>query len=321
MPVLTSSAPMVSVIVPVFNTEAYLWQCLNSLSEQILQSIEVIVVIDASPDDSYQLVRKFSAQSSLAITLLNLKSNVGLAQARNIGIKHAQGRYLAFVDSDDFVAKAMYADLLQQALAQDADWVSCGFTKFSEQHVEQYQHREIIENTSVCNKLFKRQFVLQHALEFPVGEWFEDEIFSYMAEILATKVCHVEQPHYHYRHNPQGICRKPGADKQRLHARMCSIADFMQRIELANLTTVAAPLCLQMLCRHAFLQLRTDVSWSDLLCYWRFTRHLIDKYRLMNAFEPMAKDYFVASYIKWHKREWALWLLRLRAGKANYAVE
>ncbi|MDO6686300.1 MULTISPECIES: glycosyltransferase family 2 protein [unclassified Agarivorans] len=321
MSVILNRSPSVSIVVPVFNTEQYLLQCLESLAEQSLSSIEVIVVIDASPDNAYQLAKQFAEQSNLAMRIVNLTTNVGLAQARNIGMSHAKGQYLGFVDSDDYVDKQMYSHLFNQAVANNADWVSCGFSKFSAQGIEQYAHSNISENTSVCNKLFRRSFIHQHQICFPAGELFEDEIFSYMAELYAQTILHIENPYYFYRHNANGICRKPGADKSRLYARMCSIGDFMQRMEQSELLPSAAPLCLEMLCRHAYLQLRTQVSWFDLLCYWRFTQHLIEKYQLAQSIDLVKDNYFVSSFNKWQHREWALWLIRLRAGRANYAVE
>jgi glycosyltransferase involved in cell wall biosynthesis len=316
-----ASQVSVSVIVPVFNTEQYLLQCLSSLAKQHLRSLEVIVVIDASPDNAYQVATRFAQQSSLPIQIVNLEKNVGLAQARNIGMSHAKGQYLGFLDSDDYVDENMYQHMFNQACEQQADWVSCGFSKFSDHGVECYAHQNISENTSVCNKLFRRSFILQHQISFPRGELFEDEIFSYMAELFAETVVHIDPPYYFYRHNQQGICRRAGADKHRLYARMSSIGDFMQRMEQSELLPKAAPQCLEMLCRHAYLQLRTQVSWFDLLCYWRFTQHLIEKYQLNNGDVSVQDNYFVSSFSKWHSREWALWLIRIRAGRANYAVE
>ncbi|WP_221076817.1 glycosyltransferase family 2 protein [Agarivorans aestuarii] len=316
-----ASQVSVSVVVPVFNTEQYLWECLTSLENQQLSSLEVIVVIDASPDKAYQLATRFAQQSRLAIRIVKLDKNVGLAQARNIGMSHAKGQYLGFLDSDDYVDENMYQHLFNEACQQQADWVSCGFSKFSAHGVECYAHQNISENTSVCNKLFRREFIFEHQIVFPQGELFEDEIFSYMAELFADTVVHIEQAYYFYRHNSQGICRRAGADKHRLYARMSSIGDFMQRMEQSKLLPKAAPLCLEMLCRHAYLQLRTQVSWFDLLCYWRFTQHLIEKYQLNNSDSQTLDNYFVSSFSKWQSREWALWLIRIRAGRANYAVE
>ncbi|MGY5449691.1 glycosyltransferase family 2 protein [Agarivorans sp. MS3-6] len=321
MSIIENTQPDVSVVVPVFNTEQTLWQCLESLAEQSLRSIEVIVVIDASPDNAYLLAKRFAQQSSLAINIVRLTTNVGLAQARNIGMSHARGQYLGFLDSDDYLDSQMYLRLLNEAQQHSADWVSCGFSKFSDQGLECYAHNNISENTSVCNKLFNRSFINEHQIAFPAGELFEDEIFSYMAELFAKKIVHIDEPFYFYRHNLDGICRKPGADQTRLYARMCSIGDFMQRMEHCDLLPKAAPLCLEMLCRHAYLQLRTQVSWFDLLCYWRFTQHLIEKYDLSESYQQSKDNYFVSSFCKWQHREWALWLIRIRAGRANYAVE
>ena len=101
----------VSVIVPVYNVELYLEKCLLSLVNQTLQDIEIIVVNDGSRDHSQQIIEKFQQEHPQKIFAYT-KENGGLSDARNFGIDRAKGKYIGFVDSDDYIEKNMSNDFL-----------------------------------------------------------------------------------------------------------------------------------------------------------------------------------------------------------------
>lgn len=107
-------AKKVSVVVPVYNTEAFLVDCLDSLVNQTLDEIEIVVVNDGSPDGSQAIIDDYAARYPDKIVALS-KPNGGLGSARNAGIARATGRYIGFVDSDDFVEPDMYQHLYEEA--------------------------------------------------------------------------------------------------------------------------------------------------------------------------------------------------------------
>ena len=115
----------VSIIVPVYNVEKYLKRCINSLINQTLQDIEIIVVDDGSTDNSGQIIKEYQEKNS------NIKyykkENGGLSDARNYGMKYAPSEYIAFLDSDDFVDKTMYEKMYNKAIEENADYVECDF--------------------------------------------------------------------------------------------------------------------------------------------------------------------------------------------------
>ena len=100
----------VSVIVPVYNVEAYLETCLEALVKQSLKEMEIIVVNDGTQDDSQKIIDRYAKQYPDRIKAYQ-KENGGLSSARNYGIERAQGAYLAFADSDDTVSETMYATM------------------------------------------------------------------------------------------------------------------------------------------------------------------------------------------------------------------
>ena len=113
----------VSVIVPVYNSRDYLERCLESLVNQTLPDIEIVVVNDGSPDDSQTIIDRYAEAYPDKIVSLS-KENGGLSDARNFGIARATGEYIGFVDSDDFVDLDMYERLYDKAASTDSDIVT-----------------------------------------------------------------------------------------------------------------------------------------------------------------------------------------------------
>ena len=112
--------PKVSIIVPVYNVSAFLPRCLDSLVNQTLKDIEIIVVNDGSTDESQAIIDTYSANYPHIIKAFK-KQNGGLSDARNFGIKRATGDFLGFVDSDDFVDITMFEKLYHKAYETDSD--------------------------------------------------------------------------------------------------------------------------------------------------------------------------------------------------------
>ena len=116
----------VSVIVPVYNVEAYLERCLDSLVKQTLEEMEIIVVNDGTKDNSQAIIDRYAAAYPQKVISL-IKENGGLSDARNYGIPYAHGEYIGFVDSDDYLNVTMYQKLYDRAAETDSDIVVCGY--------------------------------------------------------------------------------------------------------------------------------------------------------------------------------------------------
>ena len=113
----------VSIIVPVYNVEKYIEKCLKSLVNQTLKDIEIIIVNDGTKDNSQRIVDKYTKKYDFVKSYI--KENGGLSSARNYGLKYANGEYIAFVDSDDYVDKDMYEIMYNKAKSNDFDVVVC----------------------------------------------------------------------------------------------------------------------------------------------------------------------------------------------------
>ena len=133
--------PKVSIIVPVYNAEKYLERCVNSLRNQTLKDIEIIVVNDGTKDDSIKLIEENFNDNRIKI--FN-KENGGLASARNFGIKKAKGEYLFFVDSDDFIETDCLLDMYNVAKKNKTDLVICDYYKYFENGISRTRAAEAL---------------------------------------------------------------------------------------------------------------------------------------------------------------------------------
>ena len=157
--------PKVSIIVPIYNVEKYLDRCMNSLVNQTLKDIEIIMVDDGSPDNCPKMCDEWAKKDS-RIKVVH-KKNGGLGYARNSGLDVATGEYVAFVDSDDFVKTEMYGQLYDQVEKTKADTIYCGFYKYwSADNIKEFKN---VQRTTI----FEGDGVTELALDFvgsPVNE-------------------------------------------------------------------------------------------------------------------------------------------------------
>lgn len=173
----------VSVIVPVYNVEPYLEKCLESLINQTLEEIEVIVVDDGSTDGSAGIIEEFAKKSSKIRSLT--KVNGGLSDARNYGMKYAAGEYIGFIDSDDFVDLEMYEKLYEKAKEEDSDIVECNlhhtFADYEDTEIGEKitdKKKMLMDGRSVVwNKIYKREWLETTEIRFPKGLIYEDVDF------------------------------------------------------------------------------------------------------------------------------------------------
>lgn len=208
-----------SIIVPVYNVEKYLRQCLESLVRQTVENYEVIVVNDGSPDNSQAIIDEFAAGYPDIIRPL-VKENGGLSDARNYGLARAEGEYIAFVDSDDFVSPEMFGDLLRRAEEKDADVVACMFMSVWDdgrydynqspkgytwgQSIKECPQQLILVKSYAWNKIYRRELFERSGLLFPVGQCFEDSAMVYNLLSYANRIEYVPVPYYFYRRERPG---------------------------------------------------------------------------------------------------------------------
>ena len=195
----------VSIIVPFYNVENYIEKCLQSLVNQTLEDIEILLVNDGSQDGTEVIAKQFVEKYPNKITYLE-KENGGLSDARNYAIPYAKGEYIAFLDSDDYVETNMYEEMYNKAKKENLDYVECDFLweypdKILVSKGKQYNNiKEMFMYTRVVawNKLIKREIINNNNLEFPKGYRYEDVEFFYKLLPHIKSYGIVQKPFVHY---------------------------------------------------------------------------------------------------------------------------
>lgn len=201
--------PLVSVIIPVYQVEKTLPKCVNSILQQTFDRFEVILVDDGSPDESGSICNKFSKLDKRVVVIH--QKNQGVSAARNNGISNARGKYILFIDSDDYVE----SDYIEKLYDNRTDFTSCGivkenekgdflssveYTPYAESKVIDYEYLyKCSEIYSPYCKLFLSSIIKSHSIRFPVGiHWGEDGMFvaDYLEYIHSVK--YLDYVGYHY---------------------------------------------------------------------------------------------------------------------------
>ena len=222
----TCNHDLISFVIPVYNVESYLEECLESLVSQTYPNYEIIIVNDASTDGSYAIAKRY-AEKYPYIRIVSHDRNRGLAAARNTGIGSARGTYIAFVDSDDYVSPNYLDGLYANISTNGADISICGRyfvfetqtgTKLIEDAREAFSRRRLSNleglralnsyrafDMSMCSKLIKHE--LFNGIEFPEGKLCEDYFTCHQIIFKATCIYYNPTPLYYYRQRPGSISR------------------------------------------------------------------------------------------------------------------
>ena len=210
--------PLVSVVVPVYNVEKYLRQCLESIINQTYKRLEILVVDDGSTDGSAALCDEYLSRDE-RVQVFHV-TNQGLSAARNYAIDRAKGKFLAFVDSDDWLEEKAIQILVDTARTMNADVVSCRFfqeyvnkTEESSGTREPFtaQGEDILKavvigckiSNDVWNKLYKAE--LFSSIRYPVGRVYEDLATTYQLLQKADRLTHIPDCLIHYRNRKNSI--------------------------------------------------------------------------------------------------------------------
>ena len=207
-----------SVIVPVYNVEKYLKECVDSLLSQTRMPDEIILVDDGSIDSSGTICDEYAGKNEF-IKVIH-KKNGGLSSARNAAIDIVLGNVLSFVDSDDWVEPRMFEILLNNMSKYDADMSECGFCNQYEGHhvikstevpsqyeIEIFHGKDVLKafhaDFSAWNKIYRSS--LFKDIRYPVGKLYEDARTTYKLAYLAKTATRIKLPLYNYRHRAQSI--------------------------------------------------------------------------------------------------------------------
>ncbi|MCR5670834.1 MAG: glycosyltransferase [Butyrivibrio sp.] len=234
--------PLISVIVPVYNVEPYLMECLDSILGQSFSSFELIIVDDGSTDGSPMICDTYK-NTDERIKVIH-KENGGLSSARNAGLDIALGEYVCFIDSDDRIAPDFLEKLLDRINEKAADIAFCDVdfsrmkgacekdvdvlnltSKNAREWLYDHNSREYVLMVITCNKLFRR--ALFEDLRYPEGRLHEDEFMIWPLLNRAKRIVYISEKLYLYRDNEAGIT----SGSNRLNVRHLDVIDaYEERI-------------------------------------------------------------------------------------------
>ena len=237
--------PLISVIVPVYNVENYLEQCIRSIAGQTYRNLEIILVDDGSPDGSGVICDTWAAKDSRNRVVH--QENAGAGAARNTGLELARGEYIAMIDSDDYLHSNMFSHLARLML-EGADIAECTMeqteddalaledgsgaiiTWASREEAMGLHIRDELFCQTPPNKLYRRSTIGQ--VRFPVGNLIDDEFFTYQVIGNCEKLAHSSAKMYAYRQQPGSAMHKPYSLKrlQGLYAKEQRLEYLKQRM-------------------------------------------------------------------------------------------
>lgn len=223
----------ISIIVPIYNVEQYLRECVDSILAQSYQNLEIILVDDGSPDRCGAICDEYAAADP-RIKVIH-KVNGGLSDARNAGLEVATGDYIGFVDSDDWIAPDMFSYLLKGLEENEAEIAMCNVIKFTEKKYwdERVMPRRVYTGEEALDALFSDRMenyawnklykaALWQDIRFPVGKNFEDILTTYKTFEKATRVVQLLGAKYYYRIRTDSISGNRGfKNRQQIYQAIC----------------------------------------------------------------------------------------------------
>lgn len=229
--------PKISVIIPVYNVEKYIDRCLKSVVNQTLKDIEIIIVNDGSQDNSELIIKKYLPSEKIKYFK---KENGGLSSARNFGIKYANGEYIAFLDSDDYIDLNMYEEMYNLAKKEKLDMVECDFLREWEDR-KVYDKRRKYKNKSdmmikprvvAWNRIIKTEIIKNNNIKFPNGLIYEDLEFYFKILPYAENISYINKYFVHYTQRENSISNTQSAKNSDIFQILNNIMEFYKTRDL-----------------------------------------------------------------------------------------
>lgn len=199
---------LITVVIPIYNVEKYLERCIKSIINQTYKNIEILLVNDGSPDDSKEIMEKYKENDKRIKCFY--KKNGGLSDTRNYAINIASGKYICFIDGDDYIENTFVEKLYNKIIEDKSDLAWCNFNLVNDDG----KYDEIIINDkniydfempSACNKLYNVDIFKKNNIYFPVGIWYEDLATTPRILFSTNKISWVNEGLYNYYFNDKSI--------------------------------------------------------------------------------------------------------------------
>jgi len=319
--------PIISIIVPVYNTESYLHRCIDSILTQTFIDFECILVNDGSHDNCPTICNEY-AEKDVRVLVIHQK-NGGSSDARNTGLCKAKGEWIGFVDSDDWIEPDMFEKMYVKAISENCDMVWCDYymgylhgSKYIKAQIENLEKTDIIKKIfagqlhgSVCNKLIKKNISLCNSIYFPSANFMEDFVFIIQNLYYAEKIGYVSNALYHYEFNPNSITNnKTGIRVEEWCKNLYFIIEFMKNKYNRNIIKMEPELSSNINAYKLYmLKTKKTSDMKKILSFYpeshryifskKFSAHLISKIFLFLATKGMIfpnKIFDILLFLKLH---------------------
>lgn len=278
----------ISIVVPVYNGENFFANSLESLLKQTLKDLEIIIINDGSTDNTQQIIDFYQKQYPDIIKSKTVK-NGGAGKARNYALDLAEGEYIGFFDSDDFIAKDMYEKMYNEAKKTDSDIVVCGYYVATGTSLRSYQKgnldtygKTVYEEFDMFvngvpylwNKIFRRDLIENNSIRFNDFRIFEDLEFTYRLFFLANKISKVDEPLYYYmKLNSQSLTAKFSDKFFDIMPAMDSLISFSKTIHVYE---QFEDYLLYIYLNHMYIRMNANVSFSDIRMKFKYIDECFD---------------------------------------------
>ena len=246
---------LISVIVPIYNGEKYLAECVYSIINQTYKNIEILLMNDGSTDSSLSLCENFAKEDN-RIRVIN-KKNTGVSDTRNKGVEMSNGKYILFVDCDDYLEKNMVEKMLDVALSNNVDVVRCnknGYKKQGGYYLEDFHGlaNQVLDKTQICENLYRfitlknkigcyvmtLLILRKKIVKFDTELYFMEDVEFYIRLLQSINSMYfLDEPLYHYRYNDTSVARAAKNCKRNISGMLRSVQKIKENLVRGNILT------------------------------------------------------------------------------------
>lgn len=249
-----SHSPLLSIVIPTFNSSLYIERCLESIINQSFKDFEVIAIDDVSTDNTLEVLSNYQKRFS-SMKILRLENKRLAGGARNVGLELAKGKYISFIDSDDWIDTNYYHYHIQSILEHDSDISICGVKReyeASKNSSVRYQYdvsnvisgiyaisllskvidQDVSISAIVCNKIFKSTFIKSNDLRFIENCVNEDDVFVFNSFLKSKRISLINKTYYHLYQRKKSVSR--GFSKKHIDDLFFAFAEIKKILSEAN---------------------------------------------------------------------------------------
>jgi glycosyltransferase involved in cell wall biosynthesis len=237
------NVPTASIIIPIYNAKKYLGRCLGSILNQTYQDFEVLCIDDGSKDSSYRLLQEYVQKYPGTIKIYT-QENIGAGSTRNNGIRYSEGKYLFFIDDDDYIAENYIQTFVEEAEKTGADMVIGGYKRVDEDGKCIYWDRtqsdplwEPFKRLAPWGRIYRKSFITKNKIKFLDSKIGEDNYFNVIAATISSKISVIDYTGYYWFFNKKSISNTQHLDPELEQAVVFMLKSIYNKLDFSSIAT------------------------------------------------------------------------------------